>query len=151
MQYLSNNFAAVRAGASTSRGVFFFLFSGPRSKKQHQKIIHKYSGVYTWYMLHNMRCNVVLSFWGELYSDRLWELLCLSQSSPPCKANVCEHTGRVPGRFRSGRSFHRDICPEDIQIRQRNCLTTETVNSLSVAAGPGFIENRNPIASLASD
>ena len=69
----------------------------------------------------------------------------------PAKRSLAmrEHTGGVLRDFIVAN--HRDICREHSLIGLRNCLMTESANSLSAAAGPELSTTRNPIANLASD
>ena len=128
--YLSNNFTAVRAGTSTSRG----NFSGREKRNKH--------------IGPDDICYVVLAvFWGILLRPTAGAVVWIHKliNLQMC-AIIQEQSWAIFVLV-----FHRDICRKHSLIGRRNCLMTEAANSISAAAGSELSNSRNPIANLASD
>ena len=95
--YLSNNFTAIRAGTSTSRGDFFFFFSFFRVRAGRTEHRVPYD------TLRNFS-----RFWGTLLRPTAGS--AGSKMHHPAKRPLamCEHTGGDQRDFFV--VFHRDIC-----------------------------------------
>ena len=141
--HLINNYTAVRAGTSTSRGIFFSFFCFFRVRAARNK--------------HVVPFDIKRSFCR--FSGHSTQTDCGSCSADPkihhpAKRSLamCEHTGGVLRDFVL--VFHRDICRHHSLIGRRNCLMTLATDSLSADAGPELstkLVSRNPIANLASN
>ena len=140
--HLINNYTAVRAGTSTSRGIFFSFFCFFRVRAARNK--------------HVVPFDIKRSFFR--FSGHSTQTDCGSCSADPKILHpakhsraMCEHTGGVLGYVVM--VFQRDICREHSQSARRNDLMAEAANLLPAAAGPEWSKtiNRNPIANLASD
>ena len=127
--HLINNYTAVRAGTSTSRGIFFSFFCFFRVRAARNK--------------HVVPFDIKRSFCR--FSGHSTQTDCGSCSADPKILHpakhsraMCEHTGGVLRDFVSVVVFHRDICCEHSLIGRRNCLMTEAANPLSATAGPNL-------------
>ena len=134
---LSNNLTAVRAGTSTTRGIFsvFFGFVQQETCIWYHTICTVVFVVLGGTKLRPTAGAEVLIRKSTTLQNVLW--LCASVEDESCAISSW------PSNATSAVNISL--------IGRRNCLMAEPANSLSAVVGPELSITRNPIANLASD